>query len=88
MKLREACINHLQKHKERFSKVSIVERVCDVMQVGLIVMMNIGINCAGGYFTGVCHSVGGGGCVLSPVMTTSRGWVSQGRGVVMSMVDG
>ena len=42
MKLREACINHMQKHKERFSKVSIVERVCDVMQVGLMVMMNIG----------------------------------------------
>ena len=61
MKLREACINHMQKHKERFSKVSIVERVCDVMQVGLTVMMNIGKNSAGGYFIGVCHSVGGGG---------------------------
>ena len=48
MKLREACINHMQKHKERFSKVSIVERVCDVMQVGSIVMMNIGKHCAEG----------------------------------------
>ena len=42
MKLREACVKHMQKHKERFSKVSIVETVCDVMQVGLMVKMNIG----------------------------------------------
>ena len=42
MKLREACVNHMQKHKERFSNVSITARVCDVMQNGLMVMMNIG----------------------------------------------
>ena len=41
MKLREACVNHMQKHKERFSNVSIIAGVCDVMQVGLMVMMNI-----------------------------------------------